>query len=223
MQRLTYLLLLLFVSTLAFAQSDVDVTAEEQPMTLTDVDDNLIPFVESFEPSNVGFLHVYVDPAADPLETYLFRGVEMGPASIALLPAEYRQMAEEDGATMYGAITIMGIEENLYLTRLRGDTRDQIDMFAARNGEVVHLKTLAFLNCDEPGNCGQLDSYITDLNLDTTFDLVQIERENGQDEEGDRSVYTMLRDTRTWVETDELDVPWEGITFYKHDSASRDH
>jgi len=223
MQRLTLFCLLLLASISTFAQSDVDVTAEEQPMTLTDVDSDLIPFVESFEPSNVGFLHVYIDPSVDPLETYLFRGVEMGPASTALLPPEYRQMAAEDSTTMFGAITIMGIEENLYLTRLRGQSRDQIDMFAARDGEIVHLKTLAYLNCDEAGACAQLDSYITDLNLDTTFDLVQIERDDAQDEQGERRVYTMLRDERQWIPTEELDVPWEGITFYQHPGTNRDH
>lgn len=214
---------LLFLTTLVtYAQSDVDVTAEEQPLTLTAVDDEVIPFVENFEPSNVGFLHIYVDPAVDPLETYLLRGAEMTTDGLALLPQEFQQMIEGDSGKFYGTIAVMGIEENLYVTRYKGSDRDQIDMFAARDGDIIHLKTLAYLNCDTPGDCAQLDSYLTDLNLDTTFDLVQIERQS-EDGEESRSVYTMPRDTRMWVETEELDVPWEGITFYRHPSANRNH
>jgi len=223
MQQPLLTLLFLLAPLFTFAQSDVDVTAEEERATLSDVPENLVPFVESFAPSSVGFIHVYVDPAVDPLETYLLRGVEMSPAAIALLPTEYREMATQEGGKMLGSISIMGIEEYLYLTRFAGDSRGQIDMFAVRDGEIVHLKTIAYLDCDTPGDCAQLDSYITDLNLDTTFDLVQIERENEQDEAGTRAVYTMLRPDKTWVETDELDVPWEGIIFYKHPGTTSEH
>ncbi|MGB3800161.1 MAG: hypothetical protein WA952_10135, partial [Lewinella sp.] len=121
-----------------------------------------------------------------------------------------------DGATLYSTIAIHGIEENLYITRLDAARRDQIDMFAVRDGKVKHLKTLAYRDC--AGNeCLQMDSYITDVNLDTNFDLIQIARRKtesmGTTDER-RTVYHMDTDSRRWKMTQELDVNWEGIEFY---------
>ena len=176
-----------------------------------------------FDESNVGFLHVYVDPAVDPLETYLFRGVEMGEGEVSQLPGTFLSGLDTDRGKFYAAMAIRGIEENLYLVRYDGPARDQIDEFAIRDGQLVHLKTLAYLECGTPGDCGQLDSYITDVNLDTDFDLIQISRSSSADTDPERHVYTMPRTTRMWAETTELDVPWEGITFYEHPSATRNH
>ncbi|CAH1002200.1 hypothetical protein LEM8419_03117 [Neolewinella maritima] len=176
-----------------------------------------------FEENNVGFLHVYIDPNVDPLETYLFRGLEMGEGEVAQLPESYLSEVNTDEGRFYASMAIQGIEENLYLVRYDGTQRDRIDQFALRDGQMMHLKTLAYLNCDTPGDCGQLDSYITDVNLDTDFDLIQISRASAADTNEERHVYTMPRASRMWVETTELDVPWEGITFYKHPSASRKH
>ena len=176
-----------------------------------------------FEESNVGFLHVYVDPAVDPLETYLFRGVEMGEGEVSQLPQAYLSDLSSTDGKFYAAMAIQGIEENLYLVRFQGEEGGRIDQFAIRDEQPIHLKTLAYLKCDEPGTCAQLDSYITDVNLDTKFDLIQIIRQNASDTEEERHVYTMPRETREWAETQELDVPWEGITFYEHPSANRNH
>lgn len=206
-------ILALFFATAAMAQNSVDVPP---------VDDELQIFIESFYPEDIGFLHIYIDPSVDPLETYLLRGSEMSDAAVSLLPDDFRSMA--DNGVLFGAIAIMGIDENLYITRFRGEQGDQIDMFAIREGRIKHLKTLAYLRCDTPGDCPQMDAYITDLNLDTTFDLVQITRSGETDTEPEREVFTMLVEDREWVATQELEVPWEGITFYKHQSsATRDH
>ncbi|MBB4077456.1 hypothetical protein GGR28_000057 [Lewinella aquimaris] len=222
MTRLLYVLSLFVLLTPLMAQSPVDVGRGGMQTPLPEASTGMDEFATLFDESNVGFLHVYVDPAVDPLETYLLRGTEMGEAEVGQLPNEFLEGLGARQGKMYATIAVKGIEENLYLTRFDGPGRDQIDMFAIRDGKLVHLKTLAYLNCAEPGNCAQLDSYITDLNLDTTFDLVQISRD-GADSDESRNVYTMLRQNRTWVETNELEVPWEGITFYQHPSANRNH
>ncbi len=217
-------LIVLFFSISLTGQGHVDVGFEERTELTPELAAATAAFVEDFEPTDVGFLHVYIDPSVDPLETYLLRGIEMDSNGVALLPAEFQEMAPDSSkGKFYATLAMMGIEENLYITRFMSPTRSQIDMFAVRNGKVDHLKTLAYLECGTPGECAQLDSYITDLNLDTTFDLVQISRKNAADDEMVRSVYTMPRTTRMWAETQELEVPWEGITFYEHPSAARTH
>ncbi len=226
MKRLLPLLIALLFLPPLFGQSPVDVGTKGRPNEafIDPAAPTTAAFIENFEPSDVGFLHVYIDPSVDPLETYLLRGVEMDANALAELPAEFREMAPDSSAgKFYGTLSMMGIEENLYLTRFVGPTRGQIDMFAVRDGEVVHLKTLAYLECGTPGDCAQLDSYLTDVNLDTTFDLIQISRANAADTEGARAAYVMPRSTKMWTETEELDVPWEGITFYAHPSAARNH
>ena len=204
------LLLFFCLSTIGVAQGSTELGSVESEPTLTEERDGTAAFVSAFEPTDIGFMHVYVDAAVDPLETYLLRGQELSDAALALLPAEFSSMQ----GTFYGAISIMGIEEDLYLTRYKGAPRDQIDMFAVRDGKVVHLKTLAYLDCTGD-DCAQQDSYLTDLNLDTTFDLVTISRDNATEMEGTRETFTMPRATRSWEATTEFDVPWEGITFHK--------
>ena len=214
MHRPLIFLCLLLVAALP-AQSPVDVGDEGMETTAL-ANEEAQAFTTGFEESNVGFLHIYVDPAADPLETYFMRGREMSDEALALLPGRFRRDAMDDNSTMYSALSIKGIDENLFLTRLDGPRRDQIDMFAVRDGKVVHLKTLAILDC--AGNeCTQMDSYITDVDLDTRFDLIQISRRRAEgrgatDER--RTVYFMDTDTRRWKMTQELDVPWDGITFF---------
>ncbi|NJB85792.1 hypothetical protein GGR26_001537 [Lewinella marina] len=199
------------------AQSPVDVGRGGMQTTALEEATGADLFATNFEESNVGFLHIYVDPTDDPLETYLLRGREMSDTAVAMLPARLRRLAKDDDATFYATLAIKGIDENLYLTRLDAPRRDQIDMFAIRDGKVKHLKTLAYLDCGGT-ECLQMDSYITDVNLDTDFDLIQIARrtteQNGTTDER-RTVYYMSPDNRRWKVTEELDVPWEGIQFYE--------
>ncbi|PPK84069.1 hypothetical protein CLV84_4219 [Neolewinella xylanilytica] len=206
----------LFTATACLAQSPVDVGGEGMQTTALEASTGVDIFATTFDESNVGYLHVYVDPAIDPLETYLLRGVEMSDTAIAMLPPRFRKMANKEGSTLYSTIAIHGVGENLYLTRLDAPRRDQIDMFAIRDGRVKHLKTLAYRDC--AGNeCLQMDSFITDVDLDTNFDLIQIARRKtesmGTTDER-RTVYYMDPDNRRWKMTQELDVNWEGVQFY---------
>ncbi|WP_157976187.1 hypothetical protein [Lewinella sp. IMCC34191] len=206
----------LLVTASTMAQSPVDVGGEGMQTTALEESTGADLFATTFDESNVGYLHIYIDPAIDPLETYLLRGQEMSDTAMAMLPPRFRKMADKEGSTLYSTIAIKGIEENLYLTRLDAPRRDQIDMFAIRDGRVKHLKTLAYRDCG--GNeCLQMDSYITDVNLDTNFDLIQIARRKtesmGTTDER-RTVYYMDPDNRRWKMTQELDVNWEGIEFY---------
>ena len=221
--RYPFLALLLFVCTCVRAQTPNTQGTGGAETTNFATGTEMELWAGIFEESNVGFLHVYVDPAVDPLETYLFRGVEMGEGEVSQLPQQFLSDLGTTEGKFYAAMAIQGIEENLYLVRFQGEEGGQIDQFAIRDETPVHLKTLAYLKCDEPGACAQLDSYITDVNLDSKFDLIQIMRQNASDTGEERHVYTMPRETRAWAETQELDVPWEGITFYEHPSAARDH
>ena len=217
MHHLFLTILCLSVATVSLAQSPVDVGQEGMQTTAAEAATGADYFATAFNESNVGFLHVYLDPAVDPLETYLLRGREMPDTAVAMLPARFRKEAEKDGNTLYATIAVKGIEENLYLTRLDAPRRDQIDMFAIRDGKIRHLKTLAYLDC-AGAECLQMDSYITDVNLDTNFDLIQIARRKtesmGTTDER-RTVYYMDPDSRRWKMTQELDVPWEGIQFFE--------
>jgi hypothetical protein len=222
MRHFTSLLAFLFVTTLtaqAPAAGGAVGSAVIDPVTTEEMDE----FRSLFEQSNVGYLHVYVDPAVDPLETYLFRGIEMGEGEVSMLPEAYLRQIDPDGGKLYASIFVQGIEEDLYLVRYSGQETGRIDQFAIRDAAPVHLKTLASLDCKTPGDCAQLDSYITDVNLDTRLDLIQISRENASDTDETRAVYTMTPEDRSWQETEAMDVPWEGVTFYKHPSAARSH
>lgn len=201
-------------STLVFAQA-TDVNVGSTSPSTTSLETNNA-FTAAFPETNVGFLHVYADPAIDPLETYLMRGTEMPESIIAMLPRKFRKQASREGTTLYAVSAIRGINEDLYLMRTDAPGRDQIDMLALRKGKVKHLKTLAYRDCRRT-ECLQMDSYITDLNRDTDFDLVQIARrtttKSGTTNER-RVVYTMHDRKRKWKKTKLLEVPWEGITFF---------
>ena len=220
MRSTAALILALLTSTLLTAQSPVDVGGEGMQTTALEENTGADLFATGFDESDIGFFHVYVDPNPDPLATYLLRGREMSDTAITMLPPRFRKLAGD--GTMYSTVAIHGIDENLYITRHDGPRRDQIDMFAIRDGKVKHLKTLAFLDCAGT-ECNQMDSYITDVNLDTNFDLIQIARRTteaaGTTDER-RSVYTMLNNDRQWKVTEELDVPWEGINFYDGEEPS---
>ena len=215
--RYSCLLLCCLFATLLPAQTPIQVGRGGMQTSVAEANTGADLFATGFDESDVGFLHVYVDPNPDPLSDYLFRGVELSDTALTMMPARLRKLAKDEDATFYGTMAIHGIDENLYITRLDAPRRDQIDMFAIRDGRVVHLKTLAYLDCAGT-ECLQMDSYITDLNLDTRFDLVQIARrvaDGNRTTDERRTVYTMPIADRRWEVTEELDVPWEGITFYE--------
>jgi hypothetical protein len=217
MFRMLITFLFALTSLVVVAQTPVDVGGEGMQTPVTEKNTGADLWATQFDENNVGFLHVYVDPALDPLETYLFKGQELSQAAIDMMPARLRTQANAEGTEVYATMAIKGISENLYLTRMAGKEGQQIDMFAIRDGRIRHLKTLALRKCSG-GTCEQLDSYITDLDLDTRFDLVQIARQttgNNDTMNERRTIYYMPTDTRRWRRTEELEVPWEGITFFE--------
>jgi hypothetical protein len=217
MVRLALFSLLTLSLSLSYGQTPVDVGREGAQTTAIEANTGADLWATQFDEENVGFLHVYVDPNPDPLETYLFKGQELTQAAIDMMPARLKKLANRDNTKVYATVAVKGIGENLYLTRIDGPRRDQIDMFAIRDGRIKHLKTLAYRDCGG-SECLQMDSYITDVNLDTDFDLIQIARRTTESQgttDERRTVYYMPSDTKRWKRTEELDVPWEGITFFE--------
>jgi hypothetical protein len=207
----------LLLTCTSYAQTPVDVGREGAQTTAIEENTGADLWATQFDEESIGFLHVYVDPDPDPLETYLFKGRELSQAAIDMMPARLRKLADREDTKVYATKAIMGIGENLYITRIDGPRRDQIDMFAIRDERVKHLKTLAYRDCGST-ECLQMDSYITDVNLDTDFDLIQIARRSTKSQgttDERRTVYYMPRETKRWKRTEELDVPWEGITFFE--------
>ncbi|OAV45591.1 hypothetical protein [Lewinella sp. 4G2] len=171
----------------------------------------------TFPEQTVGFLHVYAQPSPDPMGNYLLSGNELAGAAKDLLPTKVQQMMFNADATPYAAAAIRGVNENLYLVRLDGAKEDRIEMLALRGDEVIHLKTLAVMKKSYDGHLVQTDSYITDIDGNSYLDLVTIERDaNG--EIGKKSVYVLDRDSRNWMETTSLDVPWSSIELYEPDT-----
>ena len=170
-------------------------------------------FAAFFEPQNVGFFHVYADPEVDPEETYLLRGNKMGGVALQMLPKKFRKRAKRMGADVYGAGAIRGMNENLYLVRMDGNRDDRIEMFAIRDGEVTHLKTLATMTTSGSRK-KQMDSYITDIDGDSYLDLMTAEAgRNG--EMTKKTVFILDNNSRSWKKTSGLDAPWGSAELYR--------
>lgn len=188
---------------------------QNYPITNTIVNSALKTWAEDFPNKNVGLLHVYTDPLVDPNEVYLMRGEEISSVSKALLPKKFQRMARRMNATLYGSAAIAGTNENLYLLRMDGMMSDRIEMFAIRGNKIKHLKTLAFRKCAD-GLCAQMDSYITDVDGDGIFDLIQIKRI--QNRSGERvakpKAFVMKNRKRTWKRTRNLDLPLNSLEFF---------
>lgn len=225
---LSFLLFLFFATNSLIAQevrptpNRANEPAQAYPITNTIGNVALKEFAENFPNENVGFLHIYVDPSIDPEEIYLLRGLPVSGTVKALLPVEYQLLARTMNAELYGAMAIKGVNESLYLLRMDGQASDRIEMFALRNNEVVHLKTLAYRNCSE-GSCEQLDSYLTDLDGDTNLDLVQIERSINKKGETVSKPRAYVMNTRNgkWKKTNKLEIPLTSIQFYEREADNR--
>ncbi|NJC25106.1 hypothetical protein [Neolewinella antarctica] len=174
--------------------------------------EDLQRFDASFSEQNVGFFHVYADPAVDPMETYLLRGTEMDDTALGLLPKKFKKKAARMGATVYGAGAIRGMNENMYLVRMDGDTEDRVEMFAIRGQNVRHLKTLAVMK-KTGSRTKQVDSYITDIDGDAYLDLITVTKKR-DGTIGKRRVYVLDRTDREWARTKMLDAPWDSVELF---------
>ena len=173
-------------------------------------------FVAFFEPQTVGFFHVYADPKVDPEETYLLRGNKLGSVALQVLPKKSRRWIERNGADAYGAGAIRGMNESLYLVRMDGRGEDRIEMFAIRDNQVAHLRTLAVMEKNGT-KMKQTDSYITDIDGDSYLDLMTIKR--GKDGGiGKREVFVLEDSSRTWKKTKTLDAPWDSVELFNPDA-----
>ena len=165
----------------------------------------------SFPEKNVGFLHVYADPGVEAGEVYSMMGREIDGISTAMLPKKFQKMASRMDADVYASAAIRGKNENLYLVRMDGPSEDRVEMFALRGGQVKHLKTLAHYKKSNSGRVKQTDSWLTDIDGDTHFELMTITRSPSGKEK--RSVY-MMDDKRKWVKTSNDDAPWNSADLF---------
>lgn len=178
---------------------------------------SLATFKADFSLQESGILHVYIDPAIDPAEVYLFEGQEASGTTVALLPAKFQRLAKRLGAKVYAtkAIKISGTE-NVYLVRLDGIYEDRIEMFAINGYRVEHIKTLAYRSCLN-GKCTQMDTWITDINGDTDSELIRISRVlRDGDTTASKEVVLTLAKNGKWKASKKLakKAPWSTVEFY---------
>ncbi|MEL7163055.1 MAG: hypothetical protein AAFN92_20010, partial [Bacteroidota bacterium] len=72
------------------------------------------------------------------------------------------------------------------------------------------------LKCSD-GTCVQMDSYVTDIDKDTNFDLIQIARKqngNGTFSEKKRT-FKMVEPARKWKKAKFDNTPWNSVDFYE--------
>ena len=224
MKNLSFLLVALWLTTAtatAFAQTTTPAPDRSSDPTIGyPITDQLLApafqtFTENFPSQNVGFFHVYAKSTVDPLDDYLLKGDEASGTTKALLPEDFQRMAKLTNAKVYAAAAIKGVNENMYLVRYDSPTSDRVELFAIRDNEVVHLKTVAYRECTSAG-CRQLDSYFTDVNGDGNLDLIQMKRlQTKKGDKGSRTTPFILDDrTRKSKKTKELELPVESLDFY---------
>jgi len=174
-------------------------------------------FKADFNPQPSGILHVYIDPSIDPTEVYLFKGREASGTTLALLPGKFQQMAKRMSAKVYATAAIDGDDDSEYfLVRMDGTYEDRIEMFYIDGFKVEHVKTLASRTCRD-GKCMQTDTWITDIDGDTTPELIQIQRVMRGDgnSKTKRTVYTRTSGEK-WKKSKLLaeNAPWDTVEFY---------
>lgn len=175
-------------------------------------------FKADFNPQPSGILHVYIDPSIDPSGVYLFEGRKASGTTLALLPAKFQQMARRMNAKVYATAAIDGDDDSEYfLVRMDGTYEDRIEMFYIDGFKVKHVKTLATRACSN-GKCTQTDTWITDIDGDTTPELIQINRVMRSDgnSKTKRTVYTRTNGEK-WKKSKLLaeNAPWDTVEFYE--------
>ena len=226
MKQLIISLLFLF-SCSTFGLAQVDERTQAFPDRATDTTSDQVrvlglnAFRAAFAPQPSGILHVYLDPAIDPAEVYLFRGVEASGTVRALLPKKFQRLAKRLGGKIYAtkAVQLSGTEDR-YLMRIDGIYEDRIEMFTINDYEVRHVKTLAYRSCLN-GKCTQMDTWITDIDGDADAELIQISRtiRNGKTTRSQEKVLTIANNGK-WKKSKKLaqDAPWTTVGFYDESS-----
>ena len=134
-------------------------------------DDDLIEaFYESFQPSNVGNMHVYA--SAQPDDDDFFNGEELGIEMRRLF--SNRTKRGLGSRQPYAVAKIRGEAEQLFLMRHPDrQGNPSIVLYDLRNGSVDPVMTLATTKCRTNGSCQQTDSWIQDVDGDTRLDIIQ--------------------------------------------------
>lgn len=156
---LTALFLLLFTSSV-----QAQYATEDQGAIAT--------FVDLFEISNVGNLHVYAPLDKPAEEDYYFKGERIPRGLYGTFAQNWRNDLPADFEA-FALYAIRNGTEDAYLIRFAGrGTNNMIGLFRIEGEKVVFVKTLANHFCNEQ-NCWQMDSWIQDVDGDTRLDILQ--------------------------------------------------
>ncbi|MTB52625.1 hypothetical protein [Lewinella sp. W8] len=178
--------------------------------------ESLAAWDAAFPDQNVGFFHVYTDPVIDPNEVYLLRGQVIGGYETALLPNKIQRLANRMEATLYAAAAVRdGQGGKLYLVRMEGADQDRIEMFQIDDAVVKHVQTLAYRQC-EGNDCRQIDSFLTDVDGDTEFEIMQIFRvqKDGETRRSNRVMYDYHERSGKWKKAKMVNAPWASTEFF---------
>lgn len=107
-------------------------------------------------------------------EPYLLEGTRIAGDYLDLFPAKFRRRARKDDTKAFAAAAIKGDGENLYIVRFVRGQRERVELFDLEGESMRHLTTLAAYDCRR--NCREIESFISDVNLDGRPDVVRLYR-----------------------------------------------
>ena len=164
------------------------------PVSFQDLTEQQATFIALFEDRNVGNLHLFIPPSVGTQPT--FDGTIIPKSYRRLFPKSVRRSFKRKGQQPVALHSIRGDEEDWYLVR----TYDRkgtpaIRLYEWENGKMKEKMVLAYTRC-QAGQCEQLDSWIRDINGDTTLDIVQkreVRSKNGKTLQSDLAAYSIDR------------------------------
>ena len=129
-------------------------------------------FMNAFQPSNVGNMHVYAYSGAQPDAEYFFAGETLGTEMRTLFSNRTKRTIGTNPS--YAVAKIRGGAAQYYLLRYQNKRGNPtLGLFDLRDGTVDPLLTLASADCRKGTSCQQTDSWIQDVDGDTRLDVIQ--------------------------------------------------
>lgn len=129
-----------------------------------------------FDEMPVSMLKVHAMSASQESGEYLIEGRKIAGDYLDLFPAKYRRFGRRTDTDVYAGAAVPTAGDVMYIVRfVRGD-EEKIELFKLVGETMRHQQTLAMYSCRN-GNCKEVISYLTDIDMDGVPDIARLYRQ----------------------------------------------
>ncbi len=162
--------------------------ALSQDLATVSADEGLANFINQFELSNVGNLHIYAKPESQPVADYYLHGKVLGDGfGTYLTPGLWKDTRSGTRVNAVFAIKYNDDQNNLFIINEHKKGKiNKLGLYRLNGQQLEMVQPLAYLKKTTSGAHKQMDTWIQDVDGDTLLDLIQRKRttsENGVSDE----------------------------------------